>query len=85
MVQFSRFTVSVPTDLLRAVDEKLVNGEQNRSAVVRRLLVEALRDVEERIDVDQWVRSYTERPQTEEEVGWANYAAREYLSESPWE
>jgi metal-responsive CopG/Arc/MetJ family transcriptional regulator len=81
----SRFTVSVPTTLLRAVDEKLVNGQGGRSALVRRLLEEALREAEEREEVARYVRSYRETPQTDEEGAWTERAARERLGEVPWE
>jgi metal-responsive CopG/Arc/MetJ family transcriptional regulator len=81
----SRFTVSVPTRLLEAVDRKLVNRDETRSAVVRRLLEEAVREVDEQEDVQRWIRSYRENPQTEEELGWADEAARQLLAEVPWE
>src|SRR5205823_2242737 len=79
----SRFTVSVPTRLLEAVERKLVKGDETRSAVVRRLLEEALCEVDEREDVQRWIRSYQESPQTEEELGWADEAARQFLAEVP--
>jgi hypothetical protein len=84
MRETSRFTVSVPTRLLEAVDQKLVKDE-TRSAVVRRLLEAALRDAEEREDVEQYIRSYTERPQTDEEFGWIEAAARQSLAQERWE
>ncbi|MBA2449251.1 MAG: hypothetical protein H0V51_14620 [Chloroflexi bacterium] len=85
MTGLSRVTVSLPTRLLEAVDEKLVNGEETRSAVVRRLLEGALRDAQEREDVEQYIRSYTECPQTEEEFGWSSYVALKHFAEEPWE
>lgn len=81
----SRFTVSVPTTLLEALDRKLVADDSNRSAVIRRLVEQALRDAEEREDVARYVRGYQQAPQTEEEFGWFDVAARERLSEVPWE
>lgn len=84
MATVSRFTVSVPTRLLEAVDEKLVNGE-TRSAVVRRLLERALRDLEEREEIARYIRGYQACPQTEEEFGWADYVAPRALAEVPWE
>lgn len=80
----TRITVSVPTRLLEEVDQRLVKGEEGRSAVVRRLLEEALRAVEEREDVERYVRGYRECPQTEEEFGWSDAVARDGIGESPW-
>lgn len=80
----SRLTVSVPSSLLEAVDRLLVNGGESRSAVVRRLLETAVRDAQEQEAEQRWKQSYEENPQTEEEFGWAEHAARQLLSEVAW-
>lgn len=80
-----RFTVSVPGELLEAAEKKLAPGEHNRSAFIRRLLEAALRDAQEREDVAQWIRGYQEQPQTEEEFGWQDEIAKEYLAQERWE
>jgi metal-responsive CopG/Arc/MetJ family transcriptional regulator len=85
MGSISRFTVSVPTELLQTFDQKLVNGKESRSAVVRRLLEQALRDIQEQEDIARYVRGYRECPQTEEEFGWADVVAPQALAEVPWE
>lgn len=82
MSAISRFTVSVPTALLEAVDRELVDGE-TRSAVVRRLLEEAVRDAREREDVARYIRGYTECPQTDEEFGWSSHVALKHFAEEP--
>jgi metal-responsive CopG/Arc/MetJ family transcriptional regulator len=81
----SRFTVSVPATLLEVVDQKLVHGEESRSSVVRRLLEEALREIEEREEIERYIRSYRAKAQTEEELGWSAQVVLEHLSELPWE
>lgn len=68
----ARFTVSVPADLLEAVDEKLVKEDEGRSALVRRLLEQALREMQVAEDMARWIRGYEEHPQTEEEYGWVD-------------
>ena len=85
MEKATRVTVSLPEDLLKAVDEKLVNGHQSRSAVVRRLLARAVREAEEREDVQQWIRAYREQPQTDDELGWVDVVGPQFLAEQPWE
>ncbi|MGH2460519.1 MAG: hypothetical protein ACRDIY_16820 [Chloroflexota bacterium] len=84
MNRMTRMTVSVPTSLLEEVDRRLVKGDEGRSAVIRRLLEVALRAIEEREDVERFVRGYRERPQTEEEFGWSDAAARDGIAELPW-
>ena len=81
----TRFTISLPTSLLEAVDRRLVRDGESRSAVVRRLLEEALREAQERADVERYIRGYRETPQTEAELGWSDLAAREHLAELPWQ
>ena len=94
----SRITVTLPSELVRALDERLVNGEGltgegNRSAVIRRLIEQELRardererrEQEEREQVEQFIRAWKEQPETEEEFGWLDHAVRQYAAEEPWE
>ena len=78
----SRFTVSVPRELLKAVDQKLARGKENRSAVVRRLLEDALRDFDEQQEIEMYVRSYREQPQTDEEFGWSDEVTVKHLAKA---
>ncbi len=80
----TRLTISLPARLLEAAEERLVAPDESRSAFIRRLIEEALREAEEQSDVERYVRGYRERPQTEEEVGWSDQAAVEHLAEQPW-
>jgi metal-responsive CopG/Arc/MetJ family transcriptional regulator len=79
----SRFTISLPAELLEEVDDQLVGDDDSRSAVVRRLLEEALRERRRQRDVERYIRGYREQPQTEEEFGWSDVATTERLSEIP--
>jgi metal-responsive CopG/Arc/MetJ family transcriptional regulator len=80
----SRITISLPRELLQDVDRRLVRHNETRSAAMRRVLQDALHDLREQEDIDRYVRSYRENPQTEEELGWADHAALERLKELPW-
>ncbi len=51
----------------------------------RRLPEEALRAAQEREDVDQFIRAYTEQPETEEEFGWLTEVSARSLADIPWE
>ena len=84
MHNVSRLTISVPTRLLEALDQKLTRDGESRSAVIRRLVEEALQDAEEQEDARRYVNSYREQPQTEEEFGWSDEVARRHLAETPW-
>jgi metal-responsive CopG/Arc/MetJ family transcriptional regulator len=80
-----RFTVSVPARLLTALDEKLVREGESRSAVIRRLLEEALEEIEEREQIEQYVRGYHEQPQSDEEAGWTDQIAVDQLRGTAWQ
>ena len=79
----SRFTISLPTELLEAVDDKLVKRAGSRSEIIRGLLEAALREAQEQEDIERYVRGYQQNRQTEEELGWSDAVARERLAELP--
>lgn len=83
---YSRFTVSLPTKLLEKADETLRRPDEGRSALVQRLLEEALRQEQERKDEEAWVQAYTEQPLTEDEIGWMSTPeALSFLKDLPWD
>jgi metal-responsive CopG/Arc/MetJ family transcriptional regulator len=82
----SRFTVSVPTTLLARADTTLRHEGEGRSALVQRLLEEALRRAQEKADEEAWVRAYREQPVTDDEVGWmTSPEILAHLADSPWD
>ena len=83
--KMTRVTITLPAALLEAADTKLAREDENRSAMVRRLIEAALREVEEREDVERWVRSYREHPQSEDDLGWVAEVSAEQLAKVPWE
>jgi metal-responsive CopG/Arc/MetJ family transcriptional regulator len=84
MREMARITVSLPSELLAAVDQDLTQVDESRSAVVRRVLEEALRQARETKADDAYVRAYQKFPQTDDELGWSDLVTRERLSEEPW-
>jgi metal-responsive CopG/Arc/MetJ family transcriptional regulator len=89
----TRVTISLPTSLVRELDERLVHGETSRGAAIRRLIEAALHDLkvqkkrtlDAREEREQYVRAWREQPQTEEEFGWSDRAVAEAMAEEPWE
>ena len=82
----TRISVSRPATLVQALDDLVDDGE-SRSAAVRRLVAAAAdvhrlaceRAEQERIDDEQWLRSYRELPQTDEELGFSDVQRLEEL------
>ena len=90
----TRVTITLPTPLVRELDERLVNGDTDRGTAIRRLIEAALHDLamreyrkrQEQEDVEQYIRGWREQPPTEEEFGWMTSPAMlEHLAEIPWE
>lgn len=85
MNKLTRVTITIPDELLGAAEEKLGKGESSRSALIRRIIEDALRAADEREKVAQYIREYRAHPQTEDEVGWGDALAIEALKELPWD
>ncbi len=85
MGPMTRVTVTLPADLLEALDRKIGHETHSRSELFRRLLGRALQEEEERNQVERWARGYRERPQSEEELGWVDRVAAERLGEERWQ
>ncbi len=81
----TRLTVSLPSDLVAAVERELAHPDESRSALFRRLLEEALQEAEERRNVERYIMGYREQPQTEGEFGWSEAIAVEALANERWE
>jgi metal-responsive CopG/Arc/MetJ family transcriptional regulator len=86
----TRVTISLPTSLVRDLDERLVHGEASRAATIRRLIEAALHDLEARErrkaeEREEYRRVWREQPQTEEEFGWSDRVVAEAMAEEPWE
>ncbi len=80
----AKIAISLPEDLLQDIEkERRVRGE-SRSEFFRRA-VETLLNLERERELDeQYIRGYTELPETAEEVAWAQ-AGLAALAEVPWE
>ena len=81
----AKIAISLPDEVLRAVEqERLARGE-SRSAFFRRAVEQLLRREREREADQRYVRGYLEFPETEEEDVWIRAAGLMALAEEPWE
>ncbi len=83
--KMTRVTVTLPPELLEAADAKLAEDDESRSSMIRRLIETALKEAQERKDVEQWIQSYREHPQSEDDLGWVTEVSLEQLRKVPWE
>jgi len=85
-MKHSRFTVSIPTELLDKADKCLRKPDEGRSAFIQRLLDDAVWEAEDREKAVQWRKAYEEQPQTEDEIGWMlDPNVLKHLEVDPWE
>ena len=77
-------SISLPPALLKAIDKRADRVGETRSEVIRGAVEELFKREREKADVEQWIHSYREQPQTEEEAGWAAVGLG-VLIENPWD
>ncbi len=80
----AKISVSLPRDFVERIDRPQEELGETRSELVRAAVEQLLRNEQERADVAQWIRSYKEQPQTEEELGFAE-AALAAWADLPWD
>lgn len=71
--------------LLKELDETASERGVSRPEVVRDVLREWRKRKESERIAEEYRRAYTEFPQTEEELRWADVSARRAIAEEPWE
>ena len=78
-------TVRMSDERVRAIDELVASGShKTRAAVIVEAIDRLVAQFErERID-REIVEGYTRIPQTDEELEWAEWSARESIREEPW-
>ena len=81
----SKIAISLPEDVLDAVEKKREESGESRSQFFRRAVEALLRAEQERSLSEQYVQAYRRMPESADEVEAARRAAGSILSEEPWE
>ena len=84
MPKASKIAISLPKEVLTAVEREREESGESRSQIFRRAVELLLRQREERETSEQYIRAYQEMPETKEEVTAARHAASTILAEEPW-
>jgi hypothetical protein len=64
----TKVSLSLPGDVLADAERRLARPGENRSALFARLLISALRELDEREAEECYLRGYQQQPETEEEL-----------------
>jgi metal-responsive CopG/Arc/MetJ family transcriptional regulator len=80
-----KIAISLPASFLRRIEELRRQTGETRSAMVRRLIEERLRQQERGARVREYEDGYRKQPETAGEIAAAEAAASALLAEEPWE
>ena len=85
MPKTAKVAISLPEDVLAAVEQERRGSGESRSQFFRRAAEALLRRQREQEMSDLYVRAYRQTPETKEEVKAARRAASSILAKEPWE
>ncbi|HJX69675.1 MAG TPA: ribbon-helix-helix protein, CopG family [Dehalococcoidia bacterium] len=85
MPKTAKIAISLPEDMLAAVERERRDSGESRSEFFRRAAEILLRRQREQEMNELYVRAYQQMPETAEEVEAARRAASNILAEEPWE
>ena len=84
MPKTSKIAISLPEEVLTAVERERDESGESRSQIFRRAVDLLLRQRKEREMSELYIRAYQQVPETKEEVDAARRAASTILAEEPW-
>lgn len=85
MPKMTRIAISLPEEVLAAVEREREESGESRSQFFRRAVETILSHKQEREMSEQYIRAYREIPETSEGVEAARRAAGTILAEEPWQ
>jgi metal-responsive CopG/Arc/MetJ family transcriptional regulator len=84
MSKSSKIAISLPEEVLAAVEKEREASGESRSQVFRCAVELLLRQRKERKSSELYLHAYQEMPETKQEVDAARRAASTILAEEPW-
>ncbi|MFH1821852.1 MAG: ribbon-helix-helix protein, CopG family [Methanobacteriota archaeon] len=84
MPKTSKIAISLPEEVLIAVEREREESGESRSQIFRRAVDLLLRQRKDQETSEQYIRAYQQLPETKEEVTAARRAASTILAEEPW-
>ena len=85
MPKTTKIAISLPEEVLTAVEREREGSGESRSQIFRRAVELLLRQQKEQKMSEQYIRAYQQIPETNEEVAAARHAATTILAEEPWQ
>ena len=85
MGKIAKVAISLPEDVLNAVEEKRRESGESRSQFFRRAVEVLLKQQIEQEKSERYVRAYSENPESKKEIEAARRAASVILATEPWD
>ncbi len=85
MPRTAKIAISLPEEVLSAIEREREDSGESRSQFFRRAAEMMLRRRREQEMSKQYIRAYKKMPETKEEVEAAWHASSAILAEEPWE
>lgn len=85
MTKTAKIAISLPEEVLAAVERERRGSGESRSEFFRRAVEALLRRQREQEMNELYIRAYQKMPEPEEEIEAARRAAGNILAEEPWE
>ncbi len=85
MPKTAKIAISLPEDILAAVERQRTATGESRSQFFHRAAEALLKREHQRTAIEQYLRGYQQMPETEDEIEAARIAASHALAEGPWE
>lgn len=85
MSKIAKIAISLPEDVLTAVEQAREDSGESRSQFFRRAAETMLRNQREQELSKRYLRAYKRNPETKKEIEAARRAATNILAEEPWE
>jgi metal-responsive CopG/Arc/MetJ family transcriptional regulator len=84
MSKTTKIAISLPEDILNAVEKERKDSGESRSEIFRRAVEMLLRQRREQDMNERYIQAYKQAPETKEEIEAARHAANAILAEEPW-
>lgn len=80
-----KVAISLPPTIFESVERERRKRQVSRSEFFRQAVQAFLRGLQERADIERYVRGYLEHPETAEEVAGTSAVSDAVLAEEPWD
>ena len=81
----AKIAISLPDEALQAVEKERKLSGESRSEFFRRAAKALLKQKQREEQDREYIRAYTETPETEEELGWLQASSQAVLAAYPWD